>query len=169
MNNKIKISILLAITLFGTWLFFTPYLAVNSMRSAAEAGDASKLASYVDFPALKENLKTSISAKISEAAKDQQSFFGAAIAMAIVNPLIDSLVTPSSLTMMMKGEKPSFDGKSSKSSKSQSDADILMSYDGINRFIVTIKKKNEKEKPLRLIYNRDGIFSWKLTAIDIPF
>jgi hypothetical protein len=44
-----------------------------------------------------------------------------------------------------------------------------MSYDGMNRFIVTVKKKNEDGKPLRLIYNRDGFFSWKLTAIDIPF
>jgi hypothetical protein len=173
MNNKNKISILLVIALLGTCLFFTPHLAVNSMKSAAESGDANKLASYVDFPALKENLKISIGAKISDVAKDQQdnpfAYIGAALAMAIVNPLIDALVTPSSLSMMMKGEKPSLEGKQVGYSKSQSDADVSMSYDGINRFIVTINKKTENEKPLRLIYNRDGIFFWRLTAIDIPF
>ena len=71
--------------------------------------------------------------------------------------------------MMMKGEKPSLEGKQVGNSKSQSDADVSMSYDGINRFIVTVNKKTENEKPLRLIYSRDGIFSWRLTAIDIPF
>jgi hypothetical protein len=143
------------------------------MKSAADAGDANKLASYVDFPSVKESLKTSIGAKISEATKDQQdnpfAFLGAAMAVAIINPIIDTLVTPSSLSMMMKGEKPSLEGKQARNSKSQSDTDVSMSYDGMNRFIVTVKKKNEDGKPLRLIYNRDGFFSWKLTAIDIPF
>jgi hypothetical protein len=173
MNNKIKVSILLVVALLGTWLFFTPHLTVNSMKSAADAGDANKLASYVDFPSVKESLKTSIGAKISEATKDQQdnpfAFLGAAMAVAIINPLIDTFVTPSSLSMMMKGEKPSLEGKQARNSKSQSDTDVSMSYDGMNRFIVTVKKKNEDGKPLQLIYNRDGFFSWRLTAIDIPF
>ena len=143
------------------------------MKSAADAGDANKLASYVDFPAVKESLKISSGAKMSEATKDQQdnpfAFLGAAMAVAIINPLIDTFVTPSSLSMMMKGEKPSLEGKQARNSKSQSDTDVSMSYDGVNRFIVTVKKKSEDGKPLQLIYNRDGLFSWRLTAIDIPF
>jgi hypothetical protein len=71
--------------------------------------------------------------------------------------------------MMMKGEKPSLEGKQARNSKSQSDTDVSMSYDGMNRFIVTVKKKNENGKPLQLIYNREGFFLWRLTAIDIPF
>ncbi len=173
MHNKIKVSILLLIVLLGTWLFFTPHLTVNSMKSAADAGDANKLAGYVDFPAVKESLKTSIGAKISKATKDQQdnpfAFLGAAMAMAFINPMIDAMISPSGLSMMMMGEKPSLEGKQAKNSKSQSDTDVSMSYDGMNRFIVTVKKKGEDGKPLQLIYNRDGIFSWRLTAIDIPF
>lgn len=173
MNNKIKVSVLLVVALLGTWLFFTPHLTVNSMKSAADVGDANTLANYVDFPAVKESIKRSIGAKISEATKDQQdnpfAFLGAAMALAIINPLIDTFVSPSGLSMIMKGEKPSLEGKQARNSKSQSDADISMSYDGMNRFIVTITKRNEGEKPLRLIYNREGLFSWRLTAIDIPF
>jgi hypothetical protein len=71
--------------------------------------------------------------------------------------------------MMMEGEKPSLEGKQARKSKSQSDTSVSMSYNGMNRFIVTVKKKNEDGKPLQLIYNRDGFFSWRLTAIDIPF
>ena len=91
------------------------------------------------------------------------------MAVAIINPLIDTFVTPSSLSMMMEGEKPSLEGKQARKSKSQSDTNVSMSYDGMNRFIMTVKKKNENGKPLQLIYNRDGFFSWRLTAIDIPF
>ncbi|MDA1332086.1 MAG: DUF2939 domain-containing protein [Proteobacteria bacterium] len=172
MNNKIKIYFLLTIAILSTWLFFTPHLAVNSMKSAAEARDVSKLASYVDFPAFKESLKMSINATVSaEVDKKEQegvpfATLGAAMVMAFVDPLIDELVSPEGLAMMMKGEKPNLNEEST-NHKTQSGTDISMSYDDINRFIVAVKKKDEAGKPLRLIFSRDGIFSWKLTAVDL--
>jgi len=57
MSNKAKISIIIAFVAFSTWFYFTPHLAVSGMRSAAEANDAEKLSDYVNFPALKENLR----------------------------------------------------------------------------------------------------------------
>jgi len=59
MNKKTKITVasLLITVILGVGVFFSPHLAMYSIKSAANDGDAQKLASYVDFPAVKENLK----------------------------------------------------------------------------------------------------------------
>ncbi len=68
-NNKKVISVAVAVFV-GGWLFATPYIAANSMESAIASQDAEKIAKYVDFPVLKENIKLSLNdAVLAEAAK----------------------------------------------------------------------------------------------------
>jgi hypothetical protein len=173
MTKTTKILITAFLLVFGTWFLFTPYIAVNGMKSAAEARDAAKLSSYVNFPALKESLKASFNAKLaSEVTKEKNENpftpLGAMMAAAFINPLIDALVTPESLAMMIKGDKPLPGKNSTQTQQSNSDADIAMSYEGFDRFVVTVKKKGETGEPVALVFNRDGMFSWKLSAIRLP-
>lgn len=173
MSNKIKLSIIIILVAFGTWLYFTPYLAVNGMKAGAEAKDAAKLSSYVNFPALKESLKASFHAKLASGAakKPEGNPFGAvgaALAVAFVNPMIDALVTPESLAMIMKGDKPQPIQNAAQSKPSESGTETSMSYESFDRFVVSVKKKGETGEPLGLVFNRDGLFSWKLSALRLP-
>ncbi len=172
MSTKIKLSLAFILIAFSTWFYFTPHLAVIGMKSAAEAKDAAKLSSYVNFPALKDSLKASFNAKLaSEVTKEKDNPFaalGGALAAALINPMIDALVTPESLAMMMKGDKPQLTENTEKTKPSDSDADISMSYESFDRFVVTVKKKGTTEEPLGLVFNRDGLFSWKLSALRLP-
>jgi hypothetical protein len=74
----------------------------------------------------------------------------------------------------MKGEKPQI-GKSGKkikpksSSPKKSDAKTSISYEKFNRFVLSIKKKNDSKEPVGLIFKRNGIISWKLCAIRLTF
>jgi hypothetical protein len=173
MSRKIKISIAALFAVFSVWFFFTPYLAVNSMKSAAEARDAAKLASHVDFPALKESLKATFNARLAaEVAKGKQGnafpALGAAMAAAFINPMIDALVTPESLAMMMKGEKPQSGKDGAPPRESDPGTDTSMSYEGFNRFVVAVRKKGEAGEPVAFVLKRDGLLSWKLSAIRLP-
>lgn len=172
MSAKIKLSIVFILIAFSTWFYFTPHLAVSGMKSAAEAKDAAKLSGYVNFPALKESLKASFNAQLaSEVEKEKDNPFaalGGALAAAFINPMIDALVTPESLAMMMKGNKPQPAENTEKTNPSDSDVDISMFYESFDRFVVTVKKKGTAEKPLGLVFNRDGLFSWKLSALRLP-
>lgn len=176
MSNKIKLSIIIIFVAFGTWLYFTPYLAVSGMKAGAETKDAVKLSSYVNFPALKESLKVSFHAKLaSGAAKKPEGnpgnpfgAVGAALAVAFVNPMIDALVTPESLAMIMKGDKPQPIQNAAQSKPSESGTETSMSYESFDRFVVNIKKKGETGEPYGLVFNRDGLFSWKLSALRLP-
>jgi len=172
MTNKTKFSAAVVLVVFGVWFFFTPHLAVSAMKSAAEAHDSAKLSSYVNFPALKENLKATFNAKLaSEVTKEKDgnpfAALGAAMAAALINPMIDALVTPESLAMMMKGDKPQSEKNSAPSTQAEQPADTTMSYESFDRFVVTVKKKDETGEPVDLVFNRDGMFSWKLSAIRL--
>ncbi len=53
MQSKLKIAIgaLLALVLsIGAHWYYSPYIAMNSMVSAAKAKDADKFNEYVDYP-----------------------------------------------------------------------------------------------------------------------
>ncbi len=170
MSIKIK---LFAVIAFSTWFYFTPHLAVSGMKSAAEAKDAAKLSGYVNFPSLKESLKANFNAKLaSVVAKEADGNpFGALAGLlvaAFINPMIDALVTPESLAMMMRGEKPQLNMNTAQSKPSESDSDTSMSYESFDRFVVTFKKKGSADEAMGLVFNRDGMFSWKLSALRLP-
>lgn len=160
-----------------TGFYFSPYLAVYNMKKAAEAKDADALSSYVDYPSLRETLKANFNAKMaSEVAKSQTGnpfeALGSALAAALINPMIDALVTPESLAMLMKGEKPQLDksGREStdKAKSDESNTETSMSYKGFNRFVVKVKGKDNTEAPVEFIFKRDGLISWKLTSLRLP-
>ena len=180
MRCKATLFVIALIIALGTWFYYTPYIAVHGMKSAAEARDAARLSGYVNFPALRSSLKTSFRAKLaSNAAKTRsQGFFGtlgAAIQVAFVNPVIETLyinpmidtyVTPQNLARMMKGENPQSRKANAKSKPVE--PDYFMAYESFDRFVVNVKKKGSTQKPVGLVFNRDGLFSWKLTALRLP-
>ncbi|MGB5156708.1 DUF2939 domain-containing protein [Desulfobacterium sp. N47] len=111
--NKKFLFILCGLTVIalGVCFYYTPHWALSNMKEAAENRDADRLSEYVDFPALKESLKANFNAMMATEVSNNMSdnpfgAFGAALAAAFINPMIDNLVTPESLAMMMKGEKP---------------------------------------------------------------
>src|SRR4029077_13409712 len=82
----------------GVWFYFTPHLAVHTMRDAANAKDAPKLSRYIDFPAVRESVKATFNAKMMfEMAKpgrsdNQFAGLGAALAMAMIGPMVDAMI-----------------------------------------------------------------------------
>ena len=152
------------------WFYFTPYIAFNGMKSAIEAKNAAKMSDYINYPALKENVKASISAKfIPDIAqgkdKNPAGAFGAALAVAFIGPMVDALITPAGLERMMLGDQSQPVGNTA-----QQDADLDTSkhYESFDRFVVSMKKKGSTEEPFVLVFIRDGMISWKLSALRLP-
>lgn len=161
MTPKTKYLLAAAGVAFGAWLYATPYLAVLGMKTAADAGDVAKFSRYVDFPALKKSVKANYTGESSsKGRKSLISTMGSAMVGVVVNPMVDSMVTPERLLAAMKGD--------AKSKKTDSGLDTSLSYEGLNRFVVTVKKKGNSEGPVRLIFYRKGLTSWKLAAVRLP-
>ncbi|WP_018607014.1 DUF2939 domain-containing protein [Uliginosibacterium gangwonense] len=180
MNKKARLAAAALVVVLGAGFYATPYITVAQMRSAAQAKDADKLSRYVDFPALRENLKTTFNEKINAQiaqSKDASPFgaLGAAVAGALINPMVDAMVTPQSLSMIVqgqqpKGEKPqeeAIPAADAASKPEDSSTDVSMGYEGFDQFAVNIKHKDSGE-PVSLIFHREGLISWKLAALRLP-
>lgn len=172
MNLKTKISITLLFVAFCTWFYFTPHLAVSEMKSAAKTRDAAKLSSYVNFPALKVSLKNSFNSKLAlDVMKENDGnpfASGTALAALFINPMIDALITPESLANLMRGDNPQRAPKTEQAKSPNSDTVTSMSYESFDRFVVTVKKVDTTEEPISLVFDRSGMFSWKLSALRLP-
>jgi len=173
---KVGAAAVLFIAITG-WFYFTPYLAVKNMRTAAEKRDSAAFSRYINFPSVRESLKASLNAKmLSEMAKKQDgnlfAAIGAAFTMALVGPMVDAMITPEALAMMMKGEQPSL-GKSKPTAvppagTSEPETETSMGYENFDQFVVSTRKKGTPDEPVALVFQREGLFSWKLSAIRLP-
>lgn len=170
-------AVVVLLVVIGGWFYYTPYLAVKNMREAAERKDSATLSRYINFPSVRESLKASVNAKmLSEMGKmqDRNPFaaLGAAFAMALVGPIVDAMITPEALAMMMKGEKPSIEkGKPTAtpaSAASEPEVETLMGYENFDQFVVSAKRRGASDEPVALVFQREGLMSWKLTSIRLP-
>lgn len=177
MNKKITNAIAALLVVLVVWFYCTPYLAVNSMRSAAEEKNAAKLSGYVNYPAVKEDLRTTFNAKLAaqlgkEKGENPFAAMGDAMAAALINPIVEALATPESLAIMMEGDTEKAQPAENESKSSQAKkpgAETSMGYEGFNRFVFTVTQKNETGEAIGLVFHRENIFFWKLSALRLPF
>jgi hypothetical protein len=179
-TQKKPLIAIVVLILLG-WYYATPYLAVNSMRAAAEKKDAAALSEYVDYPAVRENLKSTFKAKMAdvvtkEAGANPFAALGMMLAGSFVDVMVDAMVSPQGIAKLMRGDKPV--GPKAVESPSQSESagqvkqerDTLVNrhYSGWNRFEIEVSQKSNPEQKTKFILLRQGIASWKLSAIELP-
>ncbi|MGA0808948.1 MAG: hypothetical protein ACO3PI_07855, partial [Burkholderiaceae bacterium] len=88
---------------------------------------------------------------------------------ALVNPIVDAIVTPEGIAAIMRGEQPmDRSGAKGKSTNSKSDVETAVHYESLDRFVVSLKELGSSKDPLMLVFHRDGIFSWKLSELRFP-
>lgn len=176
MSKNIKLALIALITaILGTGFYFTPHLTVYNMGKAAENNDVDAFSSYIDYPSLRESFKAWINTRMAVMiGKNDNPYatLGAAFASIMINPMVEALITPESISMMMKGEKPNFDepgtGAKRKAEVKESDLEISRSYKDFNHFAVKLKKRSTSEDQFEWIFKRDGLISWKLSAMRMP-
>ena len=95
MRRWLGILLLLAVVAAGGWLWGSPYLAVRAMERAAEARDAEALSAYVDYPAVRQSMKSQLRERFaSQAGVGGDTALGALVATGLADGLIDAGITP---------------------------------------------------------------------------
>ena len=173
MSRTAKVLVGIVLAIVAGWYFASPYLVLHQMKSASEARDAEALSRHIDFPALKENLKASFAARVMADvahAPDNEPFAaaGSALAIAMIGPMIDAMITPQAVAMMLQGETPDPGQSSGKYSASLLEPEISMGYRDLDTFAVTVSGPGLREDAVELILKRHGLFAWKLTAAELP-
>lgn len=154
-----------AVVLAVAALYATPFVALHQMRAAARAHDAVALAAWIDFPAVRDSLKSGLRGSLIGGPATPANVRGAEVAGALLGPLVDALITPESLGRVLQGQPPAQAALPVDTAAAQ--VETRMGYESPSRFVFAIKRQGSDDDPVELVLQRDGLWGWKLTALRL--
>lgn len=150
----------------------SPYVAVRGFVAAAKQGDAEKLRGSVDFPAVRADLKPQLAAAVTtrmerdpEMRGNPFAGLGAMLMPSILDRIIDSVVTPEGIAALVRAGKV---GHAETTSAAPRRVDYVLHYITRDRFGVTVRRQGAVGDPVNLVFERRGLFTWKLVRIALP-
>ena len=173
-------AVLGAAVVAGYW-YWSPHLALRTMRAAAQSGDADTLNQHVDYPRLRESLKGQFGAQMAEklatpdATESSSARAGAALGAMLgavmVDRMIDTLVRPE--TIMRAIERGQLKGSSSApgadgQAKPAKRADWTLKRLGFDRVIAAARSDETDNRGVGFVFDRTGFATWKLTELRLP-
>ena len=177
-NRKLWLAGIAAfVVAFAAAYAASPLLAANALRSAAQSGDAAKLSRLVDFPAVRESLKSQMNAMMmakmtSDPEMKDNPFAGIAMAFmpAMIQGVVDAYVTPDNLSLMVKRGKAAPVGDNAQAHQEpQGKVDTRARYLDLNSFEYRVQGEGEPTSDsFALIFERRGLFSWKMVRLELP-
>jgi hypothetical protein len=169
----------------GGWFVAAPYLSAQALQSALVKGDGDAAIQKINFPLLRESLKTQMGQYITQQAqtsKDPNAAASMVMAQAMMGPMVDGFVTPEMLKMTLKGQTPQIPGMKTEPSSPESKKnpfeglqnsnpdekpEVSMGYANPNRFLVKVADKKDNTKKITLVFGREGL-DWKLSEVKLP-
>lgn len=175
MIRRLVVIAATAALLFVAAVFASPWLAAQQMRDAARAQNVAALSRHIDFPALRANLKAHLAESLAQRrdAPAQGNDLAAMLLAALIDPMVEALITPESLAgMMAAGEQPSVSAPDGTATNAPEDAtrpatEIRTGYEGIDRFAMAVRLADSGREPVVFVLHRQGLFAWKLASMRI--
>lgn len=159
--------------LLGLTSYASPYWTLHRMKTAAVENDADRFSSYIDFPALRESVKSQLMVAMDtrmgrpDVANNPFAGLGRMMGAALINPIVDAAVSPAGVIAMFEsGKAQPLRGPSSPvPSSTQADrVNYAVAYQDWNTF--SIEKPGEDAG--RFILKRRGLWSWQLASLELP-
>lgn len=170
-RNWIVAAIALLAVAAGAWYAFSPQWTLWQIRQAAEARDAEELSAYVDYPKVRESmksqLKAAMAAKMMESGSNGFEAIGMAIGMQMMDPMIDAMISPEGLqagfARAAKADQQA--GKKAAPFALGEDDSYRIERDGIDAFRVVIEDPGKEATFLK--FERRGL-GWVLAGVQLP-
>jgi Protein of unknown function (DUF2939) len=157
----------------GGGLYASPYITLYQMYQAVERKDVQEVSNYVDFPALRDsvktNLKTVVTKETAQSSNPILGLLGSVMGGVVLDPVVDNLVTPSGVAALLEGQQLQLGAKGSKVQfePGKGSPDVKAEYESFNQFAVSVKPKGEAIEPVTILLSRNG-FSWKISGVRLP-
>lgn len=147
---------------FGVWACASPLWAARGLQSAILARDPTAVSAYLDFEALRKNLKAQFAARL--VADNLGSQFSnpeyAAARLRSMTAMVDSMITPQAVSLAMErsANLPPESGMTRPFDRSS------VHRESFDRFKVSI----DPADTLALRFERRGL-SWQLVDVKLPY
>lgn len=173
MNKKIIWTVIGLIFCALAYFYVSPYIVLNNIKNAAQAGDSEKVSQYIDYSSVRQSLKDQINTDMLQDMRDEQDHFsgwGQMLASTLLDKIVDVVVTPEGMTMVLQGQglKEVDQDKSQETAdvKRQDKPEYKAGYTSWQNFEVQIQAP-ESSKVFKVMMVRDGL-SWKVHKIIVP-
>lgn len=163
------------IAILAASLYASPHVALYRMRAAVEARDAQALSGHVDFPSLRESVKVQVMRRLGaqdvlgDSGSNPFAAFGKAMALAVIDPVVDAAVTPAGVAAMLDSgdirvQPKREDAPAPTGEGARDKVNYDLSYRGWDQAVV----QRADGGGVAFILNRDGLWGWKLAAVELP-
>jgi len=174
-----KKTIATLVILFVLWVVLSawPFVALYDFLRAAQAGDAAKIESQVDFPALRRSLAGQVMqtyARLSGMRVDRGGLM-VGVASAFADPFIEKLVSPAALAELLRtgwpkallADRPAgFQGLDWGAAGNVWQLYANSDY-GLGEFRLSVPAGQPPEKQFR-VQLAFADWGWKLAGLDLP-
>ena len=173
MNRTLgSIVAVIVAALLAVSVYASPYWTLYRLKVAAERHDGDAISHHVDYPAVRASVKEQMLRLVEQqmqlpGLKDNP----AAATMkawetAMIGPLVDTLVSPANLAAAFHGKSNAAEpGKPRSRSDDAVSEDLVLNYRSWSD-VALCEKGHESEGCL--VFRRQGLWMWKLVAIEIP-
>lgn len=157
-------------------LYFGPHWTVYRLRAAVDARDATAFSAHVDFPSLREDVKGKLLVKMSSVMQSAQmkdnpfAGLGQMLALGLVNQMVETFVSPAGVMMMMaEGKAIVKKGEPSAPPPLGASKEQAPQY-GVRYkdWSTAVLRAKDASAAGAFVLKRQGLFSWKLAAIELP-
>ncbi|WP_338771694.1 DUF2939 domain-containing protein [Massilia sp. METH4] len=170
------IALLLAL---GVYWYFSPYLTLHAMRSAAQARDTQALARHVDFPKVRDSLKRQLHAKtkdtLARAAGGGElaragAELGARLANVFTDAAVNVLISPERLADAMdEGKMRDIAPDDSPVETAAGGKQKQWAFERRSLDVVVAKALDGKGEPdIGFVLAHEGFATWRLVGIELP-
>jgi hypothetical protein len=189
-NRLLLLVLALVLLCVSGYSYYSPQVHLKNIKAAAEARDTERLRELIDFESvragLKEDMRSMFMASMQkELAGNPFAGLGLLMMNAMVDPMVDAMISPTSIVAMIEGGK--VEGKADGSpsgaasheqaaptpfaSASSRQANIITEhgYENYTRYRISMRPAHEPvDKALSFNLRREGLFGWKLYRITLP-
>ena len=157
---SIALAILLVVAA-GGWLWGSPYLTLLQLKKAADARDLTAISARIDYPAVREDLKTQLRERLGDDKGSALDRLGAAVAKRFADPVVDAAITPEGMRALFASAAVAQAARPSLASAKP--GEMRVRRDGLGQFSLTTANGAGPE----VVFELQGL-TWRVTAVRLP-
>lgn len=171
--GRLVFWLVIAAAVAGGLFAASPYYTLAQMSAAVAERNDAKFASYVDFEAIRDDMKSAVQEKMLGAIEergnvgDTAGAAGMALGMLLADRMVDGAVSPEALKLLFERMRDSAlrdIDPSNPSSIRKLFENTTVDWRGLSEF--RLVNENDARAP-ELIFHRSGLLSWKLSGIQL--
>jgi len=173
MSRTLSAAVAIAVLLFAAAYVGSPFWAARQFQAAALSADVERIDAAIDFPAVRESLKSQMTVALTDRMRNDPDMranpfagLGMMVMPVIIDKAVDGFVTPEAMSAMIRrgrmergAPEPTIDRH----------VDYDYDYRTLDRFAVAVKASGtERRDAPRFVFERRGLFSWKVIRLELP-